>query len=105
MSRSFQRDYAESIGHFCQSIPAELGVASQEIDTYFRACALCLWAAGGGKGGDVVDINQIYTDCQVKFTGEQFEKAMSYYRSNPHYHVGVPEFFLKIVDRFIPGSA
>ncbi len=96
MSRNFHRDYADSIGHFCQSIPAELKITSQEIDTYFRACALCLWASSGGKGGDVIGINQIYTDRQVRFTADQFEKALSYYKNNPHYNVGVPEFFQKL---------
>ena len=68
MSKNFHRDYAESVGHFCQSIPAGLGICAQEIDTYFRACTLCLWAvggeAGGNRGGDVIGINQIYTDRQ-----------------------------------------
>lgn len=96
MSKNFHRDYADSVGHFCQSIPAQLHITSQEIDTYFRACALCLWAGSGGRGGDVIGINQIYTDRQVKFTAEQFEKAMGYYRANPHYNVGVPEFFRKL---------
>ena len=96
MSKNFHRDYAESVGHFCQSIPAELHIASQEIDTYFRACTLCLWAASGGRGGDVVGINQIYTDRQVRFTSEQFERAISYYQANPNYTVGVPDFFRKL---------
>jgi len=98
MSKSFHRDYADSVGHFCQSIPSMLGITSQEIDAYFRACTLCLWAASGGRGGDVIGINQIYTDRQVKFTPEQFEKAMSYYRANPDYNVGVPEFFVKLAE-------
>ena len=73
MTKNFHRDYADSVGHFCQSIPAQLGVSSQEIDTYFRACTLCLWASSGGgpsesRGGDVIGINQIYTDRQVKFS-------------------------------------
>ena len=96
MSKNFHRDYAESVGHFCQSIPSELGITSQEIDTYFRACTLCLWAASGGRGGDVIGINQIYTDRQVKFTGEQFSRAIAYYQNNPNYTVGVPEFFQKL---------
>ena len=100
MSKNFHRDYADAVGHFCQSLPAELHITAQEVDTYFRACTLCLWAAGGaapgGRGGDVVGINQIYTDRQVKFSPAQFEKAMSYYQANPHYTVGVPEFFQKI---------
>ena len=96
MSKHFHRDYAESVGHFCESIPRELGIASREIDTYFRACALCLWASSGGTGGDVIGINQIYTDRQVKFSPDQFSKAISYYKANPHYTVGVPEFFRKL---------
>ena len=69
---------------------------SQEIDTYFRACTLCLWAASGGRGGDVTGINQIYTDRQVRFTAEQFSRAMSYYQANPNYTVGVPDFFRRL---------
>ena len=52
MGKNFHRDYAESVGHFCQSIPAQLGITAQEIDAYFRSCALCLWSAGGGLGGE-----------------------------------------------------
>ena len=37
MSKNFHRDYADAIGNFCQSIPGELNIPSQEIDTYFRA--------------------------------------------------------------------
>lgn len=96
MSKNFHRDYAESIGHFCQSIPQDLHITSQEIDTYFRACALCLWACGEQPGGDVVGINQLYTDRQVKFSPQQFSKAIGYYQSNPNYTVGVPDFFHKL---------
>ena len=96
MSKNFHRDYAESVGHFCQSIPPELRISSQEVDTYFRACALCLWACGDQPGGDVAGINQLYTDQQVKFSPQQFSKAISYYHANPHYTVGVPDFFRKL---------
>jgi len=96
MSKNFHRDYADSVGHFCQSIPSQLGISPQEVDTYFRACTLCLWAASGGRGGDVIGINQIYTDRQVKFSPEQFEKAITFYQKNPNYTVGVPEFFHKL---------
>ena len=98
MRKNFHRDYADSVGHFCQCIPASLGITTQEIDTYFRACTLCLWAAGsGGAGGDVAGINQIYTDHQVKFSSAQFDKAIGFYQANPNYTVGVPEFFQKLV--------
>ena len=96
MSKNFHRDYADSVGHFCQSIPSDLKISAQEIDTYFRACTLCLWAVSGGQGGDVIGINQIYTDRQVKFSPAQFDKAIAYYQANPHYTVGVPEFFQKL---------
>ena len=91
MSKNFHRDYADSVGHFCQSVPASLKISAQEIDTYFRACTLCLWAVSGGRGGDVIGINQIYTDHQVKFSPAQFEKAISFYHANPHYTVGIDE--------------
>ena len=97
MSKNFHRDYAESVGHFCQSLPAALRVTTQEVDTYFRACALCLWACGGRPGGDVIGINQLYTDRQVKFSQQQFTKAIGYYQSNPDYTVGVPDFFHRLV--------
>ena len=98
MSKNFHRDYAESIGHFCESIAPELKISSQEIDTYFRSCALCLWAGSEEFGGDVIGINQIYTDHQVRFTSEQFEKAIGYYRANPEYTTGVPEFFTRLAE-------
>lgn len=96
MSKNFHRDYADSIGHFCESIAPELNITSQEIDAYFRSCALCLWAGSEEFGGDVIGINQIYTDRQAKFTPEQFEKAIAYYRTNPEYTTGVPEFFSRL---------
>ena len=37
MSKNFHRDYADSVGHFCQSLPPELGITTQAVDAYFRA--------------------------------------------------------------------
>ena len=96
MRKNFHQDYADTIERFCQCVPPEAGVSREEADTYFRACALCLWAASGGRGGDVIGINQIYTRRQVRFTPQQFDKAISYYRSNPTFNVGVPEFFQRL---------
>lgn len=98
MSKNLHNDYADSIRHFCQSVPGELGITTQEVDAYFRACALCLWAGSEERGGDVIGINQIYTDEQVKFTPEQFAKAMGHYRANPEYTTGVPEFFSRLAE-------
>ncbi len=94
MSKNFHKDYADSIGHFCESVPAQAGVSAQEVDAYFRACALCLWSTEGS--GDVVGVSQIYTDKPVRFTPEQFKKALAHYRDNPTYLVGVPPFFQKL---------
>lgn len=96
MSKNFHNDYAQSIRHFCYSIPREIGVGTQEVDSYFRSCALCLWAGSEELSGDVIGINQIYTDEQMRFSPEQFAKAIGYYRANPEYTTGVPEFFIRI---------
>ena len=98
MSKNFHRDYAESVGHFCQSLPPELGVTTRDVDAYFRACALYLWAGSPDQGGGLAGISQIYTDRPVRFTAAQFGKAMAYYRDNPDYTVGVPEFFQKLAE-------
>jgi len=98
MSKNLHNDYAESTRHFCQSVPVEAGVTTGEVDAYFRSCALCLWAGSEDRGGDVIGINQLYTDEQVRFTPEQFAKAIGYYRANPEYTTGVPEFFLRLTE-------
>lgn len=96
MSKNFHKDYADSIGHFVESVPAGAGVSAQEVDAYFRACALCLWSTE--DGGDVVGVGQIYTDKPVRFTPQQFQKALAHYRDNPTYLVGAPPFFRKLTD-------
>ena len=52
MSKNLHNDYADSIRHFCQSVPSEACVTTQEVDAYFRSCALCLWAGSEERGGD-----------------------------------------------------
>ena len=94
MSKNFHKDYADSIGHFVESLPPQAGVSAQEVDAYFRACALCLWSTEAG--GDVVGVSQIYTVKPVRFTPEQFQKALAHYRDNPTYLVGEPPFFRKL---------
>ena len=98
MSKNLHNDYADSIRHFCQSVPTQTGISTKEVDSYFRSCALCLWASSEERGGDVIGINQIYTDEQIRFTSEQFAKAIGYYRENPGYTTGVPEFFVRLAD-------
>lgn len=97
MSRNFHNDYAESIRHYCQSLPKELGISAREVDSYFRSCALCLWAQRGGNDGDLITLGQIYTDEQVRFTAEQFAGAIGSYRADPAYITAAPAFFSRIV--------
>lgn len=94
MSKNFHKDYADTIGHFVESLPPQAGVSAQEVDAYFRACALCLWSTEAG--GDVAGVSQIYTDKPVRFTPEQFKMALAHYRDNPTYLVGEPPFFRKL---------
>ncbi len=97
MNRNYHNDYAESIRHYCQSIPKELAVTTREVDSYFRSCALCLWAMRGGNEGDLITFSQIYTEEQVRFTAEQFSNAIDNYRSDPSYVTAAPSFFARIV--------
>lgn len=97
MSKSFHKDYSESIRHYCQSLPGELGVNTREVDSYFRSCVLCLWAKSGANEGACITFNEIYTDDQVRFTPEQFTGAISSYRADPAYITAVPSFYIRIV--------
>ena len=83
MSKNFHQDYADSVKHFCQSLPPELNITTQEVDAYFRACALFLWSGSDKRGGDLYGISQIYSDRPVQFTSSQFDKAIDYYRNHP----------------------
>ena len=98
MSKNFHQDYAGSVGRFCRGLPPELGITTQAVDAYFRACALYLWAGSPGGGGGLSAINQIYTDRPAPFTAGQLERALAYYRGNPDYTAGVPEFFQHLAE-------
>jgi len=94
---NFHQDYAESISHFCQSLPVQLRIDMQEVDSYFRACTLSVWARDPRNGGDVNGINQIYTQKQLQFTAEQYKKAIAYYKGDIRAEVPMPDFFVKLV--------
>ena len=41
--KDFRQRYAKCVRTFCKSVPSVLQVTTDEIDTYFRSCALYLW--------------------------------------------------------------
>ena len=95
---AFHQDYADAVRRFRSSLPRELSVSSREIDSYFRACALSVWARGHSGTGDLAGIHQIYTDNPCTFRQEQFQKAISYYKGDIRAQVPVPDFFRRMAD-------
>ena len=95
---TFHQDYADAVRRFRSSLPREFSVSSKEIDSYFRACALSVWARGHSGSGDLAGIHQIYTDKPCTFRQEQFQKAISYYKGDIRAQVPVPDFFHRMAD-------
>ena len=95
-TRSLHQDYADTVGNFCAALPRGLKISTQDVDGYFRACTLSVWACGGR--GDVTSINQLYTKKPVSFTEQQFRRALAYYKGNIRSDVETPDFFLRLVD-------
>ena len=94
----FHQDYADAVRRFRAALPRELPVSSKEIDNYFRACALSVWARGHARSGNLNGIHQIYTDKPCTFRQEQFQKAISYYKGDIRAQVPVPAFFRSMAD-------
>ena len=97
MNKNIHHEYAECVRSFCQSVPPVLQVSAEEIDTYFRACALYLWAYSAQPNDTYSGINQVYTDRQEKLTPEEFENQLNFYRSNPGEPLHVPDFFHRLL--------
>ena len=95
-TRSLHQDYADTVGNFCAALPRGLKIYTQEVDGYFRACTLSVWACGGR--GDVAAINQLYTKKPVAFTEQQFRRALAYHRGNIRSDVETPDFFHRLVE-------
>ncbi len=95
-TRSLHRDYADTVGSFCAALPRGLKVSPQEVDGYFRACILSVWARG--SRGDVGAINQLYTKQPAVFTERQFRRALAYYKGDIRAEVEIPDFFRRMVD-------
>ncbi len=95
---AFHQDYADAVRRFRAGLPRELSVPSRDIDSYFRACALSVWARDPAGSGDLDGVHQIYTDKPCIFRREQFQKAISYYKGDIRAHVPVPEFFYRMAD-------
>jgi len=93
---SYHEEYAATVRKFCESVPAELGVRSEDVDAYFRACTLSVLARGHGNAGAAI-VNEIYTKKAVRFTGEQLKKALAYYKNDIRAEVPIPAFFEQLV--------
>ena len=89
--------YLECVCSFCRSIPPILQLTTEEIDAYFRSCAVYLWASSGQPEGIFDGINLLYTDSLVKLTQWEFEDQISHYRSTPDDTVGIPDFFRRML--------
>ena len=97
MNSNIHHEYAECVRSFCKGVPPILQVTAEEIDTYFRSCALYLWAYSAQPNDTFVGINQIYTDRQERLTPEEFENQINFYRSNPGEPLPVPDSFLRML--------
>lgn len=42
MNKNIHHKYMERVRSFCKDLPPVLQVTTEEIDTYFRSCALCI---------------------------------------------------------------
>ena len=89
--------YLECVCSFCRSIPPILQLTTEEIDAYFRSCAVYLWASSGQPEGIFDGINLLYTDSLVKLTQWEFEDQISHYRYTPDDTVGIPDFFRRML--------
>ena len=97
MIKNLHREYAECVRSYCKSVPPILQVTPEEVDTYFRSCALYLWASGEQPGDIFGGVNLLYTDRQVKLTRQEFEEQMQIYSSSPRETVNVPDFFHRML--------
>lgn len=94
--KDFHKRYAKCVRTFCESVPSVLQVTTEEIDTYFRSCALYLWTHSAKSGDIARETNQLYTDSKVESTHEEVEDQINFYHSNPAAAVSVPDFFLRM---------
>lgn len=97
MSQSFQQKYGKRVRDFCKSVPPELNVTTEELDVYFRSCALYLWAHSEFLTNGFNKINRVYTDSPANLTHQEYDDQINLYRSNPGETIGVPDFFLRML--------
>lgn len=95
--KGFRQRYAKCVRTFCKNVPSVLQVTTDEIDTYFRSCALYLWTHSVKPDDIFYGIQQLYTDSKVKFTRQEIEDRINFYRSNLAAAVSVPDFFLRML--------
>lgn len=97
MNKNIHHKYMERVRSFCKDLPPVLQVTTEEIDTYFRSCALCLWSCSEHPGEAFDGLSQLYTDRQVNLTQQEFEEQINRYRSNSGETISVPDFFLRLL--------
>lgn len=97
MIKNIHHEYAECVRNFCKSVPPILQVTTEEIDTYFRSCALYLWSCSAQPGDTCDWISQLYTDQQVKLTPQELEERINFYRSNSGEMIDVPDLFFRLL--------
>ena len=98
LTQSFHREYAKCVRTFCKSVPPALKVTTEEIDTYFRSCALYLWAHCNQPLDTLKGINRLYTDSKIKISSREFKEQIKFYQSNLSETVAVPDFFLRMLE-------
>ena len=93
---SLHQDYADTVRNLLAALPKGVEISAREVDGYFRASALSVWACGGR--GNAEAVNQIYTKEPVAFTPEQVRRALAYYKGSIRPEVEVPDFFRRLVE-------
>lgn len=95
--RNLHAKYAKCVRTFYKDVPPELQITTEEIDAYFRACALYIWAQSLQPEGPCNAVNRLYTDSKVQLTPQEIEDWINFYCSNPCETISIPDFFVRIL--------
>ena len=95
--QQLHQEYARSIWDFLSALPPALRFPPEQADNYFRSAIMSVWARGHNGSGDQEAISQIYTEKQIRFTEEQYRRAISYFKGDIRARVPDPAFFPALV--------